>query len=107
MAVDELGPTSTIGDVKRLLRELLSRAPVWLVKGAGPLTLGQPPAPILLPQADGEGNDVELRVGDQLMRPPAADGGGGGGGKGEGEGGGGLLRRVRDGQMVEQAKAEP
>jgi hypothetical protein len=107
MTVTELGPSSTIGDVKRLLRELLSRAPIWLVKGAEPLKLGSAPAPILLPQADGEGNDVELRVGDQLMRPAAADGGGGGGGGKGKKGGGGLLRRVRDGQMVEQAKADP
>ena len=62
------------------------------------------PPPIVLAQADPDGNDVEIAVGQQFVKQGAP--GEGGGGKGKGKGAAGMLKRVSDGQLVEAAKAD-
>ena len=92
--VDGISAETTVLDLKKMLIERLKASPIYLVRGPVP-PVAMAREPIKLPQADGP--EIELRVGEQFVKPPA-DAGGGGGGK---KGGGGGLRRVPDGLCPE------
>ena len=110
--IDGLTNQTTVLELKQKLSEYFKENPSWLVKGPDPPVVAGPRPAVTLPMTDG--TNVELRVGDHLIR----DGGGAGavaGGKDK-KVGGGMLRRVNGGPtnfpyygqyLVEEAKALP
>jgi len=94
-----LTPDLKVGDLKRLIKEYLARAPIYLVAGPTPPVPNPPTVAFTLaePLADGTAV-IEARVGDHLVADAAA-----GGGKGKG---GGTLRRISDGKAGTVAETD-
>lgn len=100
--LDGLTPETTVLDLKKQLNEKFKANPSWLVRGPVPPVAAGPRPPVQIQMTDG--SMVELRVGDHLIKDGGAAAGGGGKDK---KGAGGMLKRISDGVLVEQAKADP
>ena len=89
--LEGLMPELKIGDLKRLIKEYLARAPIFLVCGPTPPVPNPPTVVFTLAEPLADGTAVtEAKVGDHLV--PDANGGA----KGKG---GGNLRRISDGTV--------
>ena len=99
--IDGLTNETTVLELKMRLSEKFKAFPSWLVRGPVPPVQSGPRPPVTVQNADGE--NVELRVGEQFVKEGAPATGGGKDKKGAA----GMLRRVHDGLLLEQAKLEP
>jgi len=109
--IDGLTAETSVLEIKQRLSEHFKANPSWLVRGPVPPVTAGPRPPVTLQMTDG--TNVELRVGDHLIRDGGAAAASGGKDK---KGAGGMLRRVNGGPtnfpyygeyLVEQAKADP
>lgn len=114
--IDALTPETTMLQIKERLSAYFKENPSWLIKGPQPPPqapmggIAGPRAPITMAMNDG--TNVELHVGDHLIK----DAGPPGGGAKEPKGAAGMLRRVNGGPtnfpyfgeyLVEKAKVDP